>query len=152
MAVEEPKKLEHSNQFYVLAPTAFRAKARRTEYRQAHDPETEVWRACQKSSIAMEVKVRLILAVTFCTLASCKCANAPITSLPVTPGWSNSFWNSAQAAFAYVQVCRAADVSGKADLSVRLWRESGFRVAGATFSKMRCSADRRTDSSVEAHI
>jgi hypothetical protein len=73
MAVEEPKKLEHSNQFYVFAPTAFRAKVRRTEYRQANDPETEVWRACQKSSIAMEVKVRLILAVWNIVNLTCRC-------------------------------------------------------------------------------
>jgi len=54
---------EHSNQFYVLAPTALRAKVRRTEYREANDPETEIWRACRRSSITTEAEVRLILAV-----------------------------------------------------------------------------------------
>jgi hypothetical protein len=36
----------------MLALTAFAAKVRGNEYREANDPETEIWRACQKSGTA----------------------------------------------------------------------------------------------------
>src|SRR2546426_9193590 len=38
----------------MLAPTAFRAKVRGTKYREANDPETEIWRACQRSGTAVD--------------------------------------------------------------------------------------------------
>jgi len=44
---------EHSNYFYVLASTAFRANTRGVEAGDAKDPETEIWRGCQRSSTAM---------------------------------------------------------------------------------------------------
>ena len=46
------KGTEHLNQVYMLAPTAFRAKVRGAKYREANDPETEIWRACQRSGTA----------------------------------------------------------------------------------------------------
>jgi hypothetical protein len=36
------------------APTAFRAKVRDAKYREANDPETEIWRACQRSGTAVD--------------------------------------------------------------------------------------------------
>jgi hypothetical protein len=56
------KKAGTRESIHVLAPMAFRAKVRRDVYRQANDPETEAWRACQRSSTVTEVEVRLILA------------------------------------------------------------------------------------------
>jgi hypothetical protein len=48
------KGAEHSNDFYVFAPTAFRSKVCGAEYCETNEPETEVWRACQRSSTGME--------------------------------------------------------------------------------------------------
>jgi hypothetical protein len=45
---------EPSNSFHLLAPTAFRAKVRGAECRESNDPETEVWRSCQRSSTSMD--------------------------------------------------------------------------------------------------
>jgi ribulose bisphosphate carboxylase small subunit len=42
------KGTEHLNQVYMLASTAFRANVRGAKYREASDPETEIWRACQR--------------------------------------------------------------------------------------------------------
>jgi hypothetical protein len=53
MAVEGPEGTEHLNEVYMLAPKAFRAKVRGTKYREANDPETEIWRACQRSGTAV---------------------------------------------------------------------------------------------------
>ena len=38
----------------MLAPTAFRAKVYGTKYGEANYPETEVWRACQRSGTAAD--------------------------------------------------------------------------------------------------
>jgi len=59
-AVEKPNGTEHSNQVYLLAPTAFRAQISGAKFREGTDRETEIWRACQRSSTAGEgVKLHL---------------------------------------------------------------------------------------------
>jgi hypothetical protein len=55
MAVEEPKRPEYSSYVYMLAPTAFIANACDAKYREANDPETEIWRSCQRPSTATDV-------------------------------------------------------------------------------------------------
>ena len=45
----------------MLAPTAFRAKVYGTKYGEANYPETEVWRACQRSIIGVKRAVGLLL-------------------------------------------------------------------------------------------
>jgi hypothetical protein len=52
---------EHLSYVYVLAPTAVRAKARATKYRQGNHPETEIWRACQRSSTVLDEVVCFLL-------------------------------------------------------------------------------------------
>jgi hypothetical protein len=54
MAVEEPKWGGAFEILHVLASTAFRANTRGVESGDANQPETEVWRACQRSGAAME--------------------------------------------------------------------------------------------------
>jgi hypothetical protein len=54
MAVDEPNAVKHSNYFHVLALTAFRANPRGLEPGDVDDPETEIWRGCQRSSTAMD--------------------------------------------------------------------------------------------------
>ena len=53
VAVQEPKRGAGACALvYVLALADFRAKVRGIGYRQANDPATEVWRACQRSGSA----------------------------------------------------------------------------------------------------
>ena len=40
---------ERLNKVYILAPTAFRSQVCGAKYREAIDPEAEIWRACQRS-------------------------------------------------------------------------------------------------------
>ena len=46
------KGTEHLNEIDMLAPTAVRRKVRGAKYREASDPETEIWRGCQRSGTA----------------------------------------------------------------------------------------------------
>jgi hypothetical protein len=48
-AVKEPKCTQRLNEAYMLAPIAFRGQVCGTKYCEANDPETEIWRACQRS-------------------------------------------------------------------------------------------------------
>jgi hypothetical protein len=48
------KGTEYMRYVYILAPPAFRGKARATKYHEANNPETEIWRARQRSSTAVD--------------------------------------------------------------------------------------------------
>jgi|SRR5882724_7027703 len=52
-AVEESRGYGALEYVYVLAPTAFRHKIGVTKYREPNDPETEIWRPCQRFSTAV---------------------------------------------------------------------------------------------------
>jgi hypothetical protein len=53
MAVEEPKWGGAFELLHVLASRVFRANTRGVKPGDANDPETEIWRGCQRSSTAM---------------------------------------------------------------------------------------------------
>jgi hypothetical protein len=47
--LKSQKGTERLNEVYMLAPAAFRSQVCGAEYREANDPESEIWRVCQRS-------------------------------------------------------------------------------------------------------